>query len=105
MYDLGRGIPKDYLEAVEWYRKAAEQGYAKAQYKLGFAYDIGLDVPQDYLEAVKWYRKAADQGDAEAQVILGGMYAEGRGVPKDYVLAHKCSLLPQRRESRFCNVG
>ncbi len=25
MYDKGRGVPQDYAEAVQWYRKAAEQ--------------------------------------------------------------------------------
>lgn len=26
MYEFGRGVTKDYLEAVKWYRKSAEQG-------------------------------------------------------------------------------
>ena len=34
----GQGVQKDYKEAVKWYRKAAEQGYAKAQFNLGFMY-------------------------------------------------------------------
>ena len=52
---------------MKWYRKAAEQGDADAQYNLGISYDRGEGVPQDYVEAVKWYRKAAEQGDADAQ--------------------------------------
>jgi TPR repeat protein len=35
MYDNGQGVPQDYATAVRWYRKAAEQGYAKAQFNLG----------------------------------------------------------------------
>ncbi len=31
MFYLGKGEPQDYSEAVRWYRKAADQGYAKAQ--------------------------------------------------------------------------
>jgi TPR repeat protein len=31
MYATGQGVPQDHVEAVKWYRKAAEQGYAKAQ--------------------------------------------------------------------------
>src|ERR1700723_2570184 len=34
MYNYGRGVPKDYVEAVRWYRKSAEQGYAKAEFNL-----------------------------------------------------------------------
>ena len=29
IYGTGNGVPKDYVEAVKWYRKAAEQGYAQ----------------------------------------------------------------------------
>jgi TPR repeat protein len=30
-YDKGEGVVKDQVEAVKWFRKAAEQNYAKAQ--------------------------------------------------------------------------
>ena len=36
-YEMGHGVPKNNKEAVMWFRKAAEQGYARAQYKLGVA--------------------------------------------------------------------
>ena len=62
MYRNGEGVPQDYAEAVKWYRLAAEQGDADAQYNLGLMYDNGNGVPQDYKEAVKWYRLAAEQG-------------------------------------------
>jgi len=29
---------KEYAEAIKWYRKAAEQGHAEAQHRLGFCY-------------------------------------------------------------------
>ena len=35
-YDDGRGVEKDYGEAVKWYRKAAEQNFAPAQFNLGY---------------------------------------------------------------------
>jgi len=31
MCDVGGGVPQDHAEAVNWYRKAAEQGNAEAQ--------------------------------------------------------------------------
>jgi len=82
MYVLGRGVSEDYAEALKWYRLAAEQGYADAQYALGKAYDDGEGVPQDYAEAVKWYRLAAERGQPDAQFNLGVMYAMGQGVPQ-----------------------
>ena len=35
MYHNGYGVKQDDFEAVNWYRKAAEQGHASAQYSLG----------------------------------------------------------------------
>ena len=87
-YTKGQGVPQDYAQGRNWYRKAAEQGDADAQFTLGILYDEGRGVPQDYVQAVKWYRKAAEQGDADAQAMLGFQYQLGQGVPQDYVQAH-----------------
>ena len=56
MYENGQGVAQNYAEAVKWYRKAAEQGYAEAQFNLGVMYETGEGVAQDYAEALKWYR-------------------------------------------------
>jgi TPR repeat protein len=74
-------------EAAKWYRKAADQGHAEAQYQLGDLYYSTVNGGE--AEAAKWYRKAADQGHAEAQYQLGDFYAEGTGVAKDEVEAIK----------------
>lgn len=37
-YFEGIGVTKDYNKAIEWYKEAAEQGYAIAQYNLGVYY-------------------------------------------------------------------
>ncbi len=75
---------QEYEQAVDFFRKAAEQGLATAQFNLGVCYDYGKGVSQDYNEAVKWYRKAAEQGHASAQCSLGFCYNYGQGVPQDY---------------------
>ena len=67
MYKNGRGVQQDNAKAVEWYRKAAEQGHANAQYKLGVMYKNGSGVQQDNAMVVEWYSKAAEQGHANAQ--------------------------------------
>ena len=86
-YDKGDGVPQDKAQALTWYRKAAEQGYAQAQLLLGIIYDQGVGVAQDYAQALDWYRKAAEQGYAKAQYNLGAMYDEGLGQEQDYRLA------------------
>ena len=50
----GLGVSQDMAEAVTWYRKAADQGHAGAQYYLGIAYHKGQGVPADQIEAYKW---------------------------------------------------
>ena len=71
MYANAEGVPQNYVQAARWYRKAAEQGLAAAQYNLGVMYAEGNGVPQDYAEAVKWNSRAAEQGAAIAQGPLG----------------------------------
>ena len=66
MYDLGYGVPQDYAEAVKWYRRAAEQGLAKAQTNLGFMYNDGQGVQQEYVKAHIWFNLAAAQGHEKA---------------------------------------
>jgi uncharacterized protein len=88
LYNKGKGVTQNYVEALKWYGLAADQAHPGAQLNLGVMYKNGKGVPQDYAEAVKWYRLAADQGIAEAQYNMGIMYKNGQGVPKDYVQAH-----------------
>ena len=44
---LGDGVAKDDVEAVKWYRKAAEQNLALAQYNLAVCYAQGDGVAED----------------------------------------------------------
>lgn len=74
---------EEYENAVRYFRKAAEQGYAPAQFNLGVCYANGAGVEKDMVEAVKWFRKAAEKGMPEAQWAMAGCYAGGEGVEKD----------------------
>lgn len=74
---------KNIVEAEKWYRKSAEQGYARAQYALGTMYYDGKEIKQDFSEAFKWIRMSAEQGNADAQLILGYMYEGGDGVTEN----------------------
>ena len=83
-YENGRGVNTDYIEAVKWYKKAAEQGIVAGQCRLGDAYYYGqMDLTENKSEAVKWYRKAAEQGDARGEYELGYCYEYGRGVEQN----------------------
>ena len=53
-YATGQGVTKNYAEAAKWFRKAAEQNFAKAQSHLGLSYAEGEGVPKDYVEGYRW---------------------------------------------------
>ena len=90
LYDKGdefhygsKGV-KDDKKAFAYYLKAAKEGYASAENKIGFMYSKGLGVEKDDKEAVKWFSKAADRGNRFAQYNLGLKYEFGQGVATDY---------------------
>lgn len=93
MHEKGKGVPQDNKQAFDWYRKAAERGFAPAQCNLGLMYLNGKGVPQDDKQAFDWCRKAAEQGIKEAQFTLGGLYYYGRGVSQDNVTSYAWSSL------------
>jgi hypothetical protein len=72
MFQYGRALAKskEFVEAAEWYHKAASQGYVQAQYALGDIYEFGEGVEVNYVLAQSWYKKAADQGYTHASVKL-----------------------------------
>ncbi len=59
-------MPQDYREAVKWYRRAANQGYARAKILLAAMYVVGKGVLEDYVEAYAWMILAATQGHEDA---------------------------------------
>ena len=60
MYRKGKGVAEDDHEAVMWFREAAGQGDAYAQYFLGQMYADGEGVPKDDVTAHAWWSIAAN---------------------------------------------
>src|SRR3981081_3575125 len=54
----------DYATALRLLRELADQGNARAQFKLGGMYDDGRGVEQNDAEAAKWCEKTAAQARA-----------------------------------------
>ena len=59
MYEYGRGVPQNPIEAMRWYCLAAEQDHPQAQYFAALGYDKGFGVRRDFVEAHKWMNLAA----------------------------------------------
>jgi hypothetical protein len=68
MHLKGDGVPKDYAQAVRWFRKAAEWGHPEVLYIISKIYMVSRPgVPEDHVETLKWAILAADRGHKEAK--------------------------------------
>lgn len=72
IYALGLATKKDANEAEKWYRKAAEQGHTRAQFRLAMILDSKKQ--KRYKESLALLRKAAKAGHARAQFWLATKY-------------------------------
>lgn len=59
------GVSQDENQSLYWYRSAAKDGYAPAQYSVGrYYYD-----KENYEEAIPWLQKAVEQDHIRAKVL------------------------------------
>ena len=70
-FATGAGATKDYAQAADWYRKAAEQNHGLAQFNLGMMYARGQGVVRDEAQSRAWFDRAAKLGDAGGQYHMG----------------------------------
>ena len=88
------------FDAIEWYRKAAEQddvffsGYAG--YALGRIYSKGEGVAKNPREAFTWFLKAAQSGDFDSCKEVGIAYSHGKGTAQNYLEAYTWLLAAKR---------
>lgn len=83
----GRNVEPDAAAAVTWLEKAATQGLAPAQHRLGSLYEKGRGVTKDVAAARRWYEQAAASGNVRAMHNLGVVHAEGGLGKPDYAAA------------------
>ena len=102
-------VKQDSKEAVEWYRKAAVQGFAIAQYNLGTMYANGLGVRQDVANALKWWQQSKDKNmrsststSCSNQQLISSHNTTARH-RRHYDLADLCSWLKARQQTRHCS--
>lgn len=73
------------IEALKWFRKAAEGGESSSQNILGLTYLRGAwGVKSDVAAAITWFERAVKQGDLHAMINLGEIYYRGEIVNPDY---------------------
>lgn len=83
-YENGFGISKNRETAAKYYKKAADQGLAEAQYELSHYYDQSRnqDRRNDH-SAGEWMLSAALKGYSKAQYSLAFFHEKGRNADYD----------------------
>lgn len=75
------GIRADKKEAFRCYSRAAQKGYARAEYRMGMQYEQSNDP----IRALQHYKAGAEQGDSASNYRLGMMTLLGQhGQPQDF---------------------
>ncbi len=85
---------------MRWWKLAAEQGYADAQFNLGLMYGNGKGVPQDYIRAHMWWNIAASSGNKNA--IVGRDAVSKRMNSTDISTAQKLARECVRKKYKGC---
>ena len=78
--------------AVEWIRRAADQGDRRAHAKLAECFDSGVGVPLDHTEAARHHLLAGERGDPEHQWRAGWLYFQAKAIEQDLVSAARLFL-------------
>lgn len=117
---------KDYIKAVEWYKKAI-QAYnislvktKDAKYRVASSVKAyfsvfeewnreakALEENGDYEGAVKQYSAAAESGNSLALISLADCYTKGKGVEKDNAKAvslYKRAIVALKRDRRTAGL-
>ncbi|XP_058126856.1 protein sel-1 homolog 1 [Anopheles ziemanni] len=89
--NLFKNRGEELVRALQYWGRAAAQGYSAAQVKLGDYHYYGMGTLIDYEMAASHYRMASEQqNNAQAMFNLGYMHEQGLGMKKDIHLAKRC---------------
>ena len=91
---FGWGVKKDTAKAMEYARRAVDQGYERALRLVANGYEEGWLGETNLARAavchanfVRFAQKQAEAGDASAMCLLGAAYCAGQGVAQDQELS------------------
>jgi hypothetical protein len=79
----GIGLDKNYLEAVQYLNKSADQGNSAGQYLYGECLVPGIGTAKNHSKAVRYFTLAADQGNSAGQRAYAKCLLDRIGVAKD----------------------
>ncbi len=83
-YKVGRGVKADLNVALDWYRRAMEQGHLAA----ADSYGQVLHYQGKVSEALPYLEASASRGDEKSQYLLATELFNGVNIAKDWVRAY-----------------
>lgn len=83
-YEDGKGVEKDLNKSFSLCKRAADMGYAPAQYAVAVYYERGQGTAKDDKEAFNYLLKSAKQDFDMAYGALANCYYGGRGTAVNY---------------------
>lgn len=87
MYEYGRGVEENEVEAFKWYMRAAELGNKDALANVGWCYQEGHGVDSNINKAIEYYEKSIKRGCNWGAWNLAVIYENGDKVKGDYYKA------------------
>jgi TPR repeat protein len=76
MYLNGYGLMMNDSKALEWWKRASDQGYTDASFSIAMLYSLGEGkVKKDMDKAIEYYLMAVEDGHEDANMIIRSMLA------------------------------
>lgn len=100
LYRQGKGVPTDFKEAADCFRKAGDAGNSVSAMTLGIMYMHGHGVEKNLEASNQLIKQLANQGFLPAQVALGRLYNQGLKKEKilvDYTESAKWYLMAAKQ--------
>jgi TPR repeat protein len=83
----GRGLERNFRQALQLFERAAAKGHPEASNMLGYFFEHGIGTNVDLPKAFAAYKRGAEAGSARARTNLGWFYEHGIGVDKNSATA------------------
>ncbi|MHB8425422.1 MAG: tetratricopeptide repeat protein [Gammaproteobacteria bacterium] len=92
LYLNGDRVPRDYQEAMKWFRQAMYRKHDPGTFKVGMMYANGFGVRQNYMTAYQFIKPLADKRYKPAVEILDELSKRG--------VFQELGILPRGRKLR-----
>ena len=87
-YWTGKNLDQSDMMAFNWFRRAAENGEARAKFMVGYFYSKGIGVEMSQADAELWYSATGFLGDADMFMNIGLSFEYGtEGLERDEIEA------------------